>query len=95
MPTAIEVPRELLHRARIHLESGARDARRHGHTILADERQKIANEIRAALGERTVHADPQHVCGLSGYNPAIDPPCPACVATGRTESLLERNSDGR
>ena len=20
----------------------------------------------------------QHVCGLQGYNPMIDPPCPAC-----------------
>lgn len=25
---------------------------------------------------------PQHVCGLSGYNPVIDPPCPACLEMG-------------
>jgi hypothetical protein len=24
--------------------------------------------------------DPEHVCGLQGYNGMIDPPCPGCVA---------------
>jgi hypothetical protein len=22
----------------------------------------------------------EHICGLMGYNPMIDPPCPACTA---------------
>jgi hypothetical protein len=30
-------------------------------------------------GEVASVDSPKHVCGLTGYNPMIDPPCPACV----------------
>jgi hypothetical protein len=29
--------------------------------------------------------EPQHVCGLAGYNGMIDPPCPACQIAHRAE----------
>jgi hypothetical protein len=28
-------------------------------------------------------SEPEHVCGLSGYNGMLDPPCPACLANRR------------
>lgn len=28
--------------------------------------------------------EPEHVCGLTGYNPMIDPPCPACEYDRKT-----------
>jgi hypothetical protein len=32
-----------------------------------------------AQGPEAIYKGSQHVCGLQGYNPIIDPPCPACV----------------
>ena len=29
------------------------------------------------------HIKPDHVCGLTGYNPMIDPECPGCVERHR------------
>ena len=65
----------------------------------------MCHEARCIL--RNVHLDydalsavshgpataPEHVCGLTGYNPMIDPPCPGCVASGRISSA--RGASGR
>lgn len=36
----------------------------------------------------------KHNCGLRGYNPAIDPPCPACVLAFRTADNPTADSPG-
>ena len=42
----------------------------------AERRERQAREARAQIGKLS----PKHVCGLQGYNPAIDEPCPGCAA---------------
>ena len=39
-------------------------------------------KMLAALGLPQPTPPPQHVCGLTGYNPMIDPRCPGCEARG-------------
>lgn len=34
---------------------------------------------------------PEHVCGLQGYNPMIDPPCPGCEWRNRSESTARKD----
>lgn len=38
----------------------------------------IANAFNVQLMTSVVLDNPEHVCGLEGYNAMIDPPCPAC-----------------
>lgn len=54
---------------------------------LADNSITAAAQCRAAAGavEECIEAvenimlEPAHICGLSGYNPIIDPPCQGCA----------------
>lgn len=39
-------------------------------------------------------APPEHVCGLTGYNGMIDPPCPACVARAGETPATNPESTG-
>jgi hypothetical protein len=47
----------------------------YSYTFGWDCRQSLRQAIDAA---RTAPAKPQHVCGLTGYNGMIDPPCEGC-----------------
>lgn len=38
-------------------------------------KEEMAKDILALF---SVSETPKHVCGLQGYNPMIDSPCPAC-----------------
>lgn len=41
-------------------------------------------EIRKALAAPSGKPEAEHVCGLQGFNPMIDPPCPGCEARRKT-----------
>jgi len=67
------------------------------------ERMKLCREFpRWAIGsdfaspvdeEYEAFVDSKHVCGLQGYDPSIDPPCPGCVELGRVHA--ENNEHAR
>ena len=44
---------------------------------IAAARDRI-NQLTIALERIIAIAQPEHVCGLQGYNGMIDPPCPGC-----------------
>lgn len=53
---------------------------------LGVQMERAADELSKASAVSAMAA-PEHVCGLQGYNPAIDAPCPGCaVRRGTTES---------
>lgn len=37
----------------------------------------------------TLRSEPEHVCGLQGFNPMIDPPCPGCSIRAADSSSKE------
>ena len=41
----------------------------------------IASALEDALANPEAGEQPRHVCGLQGYDPMKDPPCPGCAAT--------------
>jgi hypothetical protein len=51
------------------------------HAEWANESSKLSGEFPPAIAHVGPAAlSPEHVCGLQGYNPMIDPPCPGCEA---------------
>lgn len=55
---------------------------------LSPERQeKVKHRIKELLAEQNKSPRVEHVCGLSGYNPMIDPPCPACAEHTRVWNI--------
>lgn len=70
-------------------ESICRDAARYRWLKTASKEQFLLwrgafgcsdESIDAAMAEPPARPSPEHVCGLQGYNPMIDPPCPGCEA---------------
>lgn len=56
------------------LRRWAADERRAGHSFAAESLEIAANEIERLRNGRR----PEHMCGLSGYNPGLGDKCPAC-----------------
>jgi hypothetical protein len=55
--------------------------------------EACADELARALKQPAPPAKPEHVCGLTGYNGMIDPPCPGCVE--RNMRALKETDHGK
>lgn len=51
-------------------------------TVEQETREQDAPYMKHQHGCRSIW-EPEHVCGLTGYNRMIDPPCPGCVGPQR------------
>lgn len=45
----------------------------------AERLEAMARDIRATIASKP----PEHHCGIRGWNPMLDPPCPACEAMSK------------